>query len=276
MGDALTVRKLLSSEVPTGSVIGVFSDVHIPIHDEAVLRLVVECCEDVGVTHVVANGDILDCGVGSRHPSKRARDSIDMGDLKRSVEPGRWFLNWMRTRPCWFVRGNHERWLEDKIAEDPALRAVTPEALLGIPENGDGWEVLPSGSCLRLGSLVIEHGDGIWPSGSGGQNPGARAKQVAPDQTTIVGHLHRKFMSVWTTRDEDGVPRSRAVYGNGHLSKETAHREYAGTYPGWQQSFALIRVWQDRGKLRYTVDQPEIHRDTDGEPVFEYAGRVYR
>lgn len=272
----MQVRRLTSEEVPSGSMIAVLSDVHVPLHDEDALRLVVAACEDAEATHVVLNGDIADCGVGSRHPGKRARDSIDMGDLRRSVEPGRWLYDWARTRPCWLIRGNHERWLEDKIAEDPALRAVTPEALLGLPEDGAGWEVLPSGSQLRLGSLVIEHGDGLWPSGSGGQNPGQRARQVAPDQTTIVGHLHRKFFQCWTTRDENGVPRTRAVYGNGHLSRESAHREYAGTYPGWQQSFALVHTYEVDGRPRYTVDQPEIHRTAEGKPVFEYRGRVYR
>jgi hypothetical protein len=274
----MVVRRLSPAEVPNGSVIAVLSDVHIPHHDEAALRLVVECCEDVGVTHVVLNGDTEDCGVGSRHPSKRARDSIDLGTLAASVTPGRWLHDWARTRPCWKIRGNHERWLEDKIAEDPALRAVTPEALLGLPENGAGWEVLPCGSRLRLGSLVIEHGDGIWPSGTGGQNPGQKVRTVAPDQTTIVGHLHRKFFVCWTTRDEEGVPRTRAVYGNGHLSDETKHREYAGTYTGWQQSFALVRVWYDDSqpvRPRFTVDQPEIHRTSGGDPIFEYNGVVY-
>src|SRR5262249_42925735 len=153
-------RKLTRTEVPDGSVIAVLSDIHVPHHDDRAIRLVIECCEDVGVTHVVLNGDIADCGVGSRHPSKRARDAIEVGTLAASVKPGRWIYDWARTRPCWKIRGNHAAWIEQRIAEDPILTAVTPEALLGLPESGAGWEVLPSKSSLRLGSLSIEHGDG--------------------------------------------------------------------------------------------------------------------
>ena len=272
----MVVHKLTADEVPDGSLIAVLSDIHIPHHDARALHAVIECCENEGVTHVVLNGDIADCGVGSRHPSKKARDTIVMGDLPRSIESGRWIYDWARTRNAILTRGNHEAWLESRIAEDPVMQAVTPEALLGLPESGVGWLVLPSKSRLRLGSLVIEHGDGLFPTGSGGENPGARIKRVAPDQTTLIGHLHRDFFTCWTTRDENDVPRTHAAMGTGHISDEGKHVEYAGSYPCWQQSFALIRTWTDFYKMRFTIIKPLIHRDTRNKPVFEYNGRVYR
>jgi len=270
------IRKLSKAEVPAGSTVLVMSDIHIPSHDDAACRLVVECAEDIGVTHVILNGDIADCGVSSRHQGKRARDTINLGTLPESVAPGRWIYDWARTRPCWLMRGNHEKWVEDMIGSDPSLSAVSVEALLGLPEHRCGWEVLDSESRLRLGSLVIEHGHGLFPSGAGGQNPGQRIRTLAPNQITVIGHLHRKFASFWTTQNEDGIPKTHAGIGNGHLSIEASHAGYAGGYPGWQQSVSIIRVWYDGDRPRFTIDQPEIHRDRRDRPIFEYAGKVYR
>lgn len=267
------IRKLTRAEVPGGSTIAVFHDVHIPHHDEVALRLAVECCEDVGVTHVVLNGDIADCGVSSRHEGKRARDTIELGTLAESVEPGRWFYDWARTRPCWLLRGNHEHWVEERIATDPTLAAVTVEDLLGLPRGG--WEVLDSDSRLRLGSLVMEHGHQLFP-GNGGANPGMRIRSLAPNQTTLIGHLHRRFATWWTVQNDDGIPKTYAAMGGGHMSIEDRHSGYAGGYPGWQQSFEIITVWYDGDRPRFTIDQIEIHRDHRGRPIFEYRGRIHR
>lgn len=262
-------------DVPDGSIIAVLSDLHIPHHDVDALRLVIECCEDVGVTHIFANGDILDCGPASRHEGKRKRAVLDEGTLRESIAAGYDILEWMRTRPCIFTFGNHEAWVEQIIDSSPELKGTTPLEIMGLWADGDGWTVLPSLSRIRLGSRCWEHGDGLFKSGSGGVNPAARIRSLAPDQTTSVGHLHRMFASFWTSTDEHGVPRTRAAYGNGHLSLPEAHHDYAGTYHNWQQSFELTRVYWVDGRPRFTTHQPEIHRTKKGRPIFEYNGKVY-
>lgn len=269
-------RKLTRAEVPDGSVLGILHDIHIPYHDDTAVRLAIECMERSGVTHVVLDGDIADCGVSSRHPSKKARDEIDLGTLPASLDSGRWIYEWARTRPCFLMRGNHERWVEEICTTDPSLAAVTVEDLLGLPGDGEGWEVLDSESRLRIGSLVIEHGHGLFPSGSGGQNPGQRIKTLAPNQITIIGHLHRKFALWWTVQNDDGIRKTYAAHGGGHLSIEESHHGYAGGYPGWQQSFEIVYVYYDGDRPRFVIDQPEIHRDRRNRPVFAYGGKVYR
>jgi hypothetical protein len=268
--------RLTERDVPDGSIIGVLSDIHIPHHDEAAVTLAIECMEDAGVTHVILNGDIADCGPSSRHEGKRKRAVLDEGCLRESVAAGLWIYEWARTRPCVLVRGNHERWVEDHIAEDPTLKGISPEALMGIWDDGDGWVVLPSGSRVRLGSRCWEHLDGIFKSGSGGANPGVRIKAMAPDQTTSGGHLHRMGSYFWTTEDEDGNRRTRGAFWNGHLSIPESHEDYMGTYMNWQQSFEITRVWHDSGRPRFTTDQIEVHRDKRGRAIFEYQGKVYR
>ncbi len=268
--------KLTERDVPDGSVIAVFSDIHFPYGDEPALKLAIECCEREGVTHVFLNGDIFDCGPASRHEAKRKRAVLDEGCLRESVASGLWFIEWARTRPCVYTLGNHEAWVSNYIDQSPELKGTEATALMGLPSNGEGWVVLPDKGRVRLGSRVWEHLNGMFPSGAGGQNPGARIKALAPDQTTSGGHLHRRFAYFWSNVDENGISRTRAAFGNGHLSRPEAHEDYAGSYQNWQESFEITRVWYDDDRPRFTTDQPEIHRDKRGRPVFEYNGQVYR
>jgi hypothetical protein len=268
-------RILTLDDIPGRSVIAQFNDVHIPYHDERALRLAVECCEDAGTTHVILNGDIHDCGVGSRHPSKKARDTIKWGTLAKSTKKGQWFFDWARSKQCYLLFGNHEKWLEDKINDDPALSAVHPIDLIALPRHGEGWEVLPSNARLRLGAFVWEHGHGIFPKGNGGQNPAARIKATVPHQVTFIGHLHRDFGVPWTLPDDRGIDKVFGAFGTGHMSRRDAHDEYAGSYPGWQQSFRLHRVYEVNNRPRLTHDAVLVHRDHRDRPVFEYGSRVY-
>lgn len=268
--------RLTQRDVPEGSVIAVLSDIHIPHHDADAIKLVIECCEYVGATHVFLNGDIADCGPASRHPNKRAKAVLDEGSLRHSIAAGLWIYEWARTRPSVLLFGNHEAWVEHYVEQNPEVHGMSAVELMGLPRDGQGWIVLPSQSRIRLGSRCWEHGDGLFRGGSGGLAPGNRIRSLAPDQTTSIGHLHRKFASFWSSPDEDGITRTRGAYGNGHLSVPSAHEDYAGSYLNWQQSFELTRVYWVDGRPRFTTDQPEIHRDRRGRPVFEYQGRVYR
>lgn len=267
------IINLSRRQVPNDSLLAVFSDVHIPIQDEAALRLAVEVSLGAGCTHVVLNGDVLDCGPVSRHVGKRARDVLRWGSLAESISPGRWFLDWAFSFPHWYLLGNHEAWVEIEQSTNPALASTTVRDMLGLNRR---VRLLDSTSSLQLGSLNIQHGHGFWPRGSGGANPGARIKSLLPDQSTLVGHLHHDFQFLWTTRARRDHPAVRGAFGQGHLSLEHEHVEYAGKYPNWQQSWSLIRVYWDGEVPRFTITRPIIHRDRRGRPFCEAFGRVYR
>lgn len=270
-----SVTRLLSQkEVPDGSIIAVLSDVHIPHHDERAVRLVVECCEDAGVTHVLLNGDIADCGPSSRHGDKQAEAVFDEGDLKESIAPGYWIYEWARTRPCIYILGNHEAWVQKTINKSATMRGSSAVGMMGLWEDNDGWEVLPNLSRVCLGNQTWEHGNSFFPRGFP-KNPGPKIKDSVPDRSTSIGHGHQVFLYTWTTRDEHGNERVRSARGNGHLSLTESHEEYAA-YPSWQQSFELSYVYHVDGQTRLTVEQPLIHRDKRNRPYFHYAGKTYQ
>lgn len=272
-----TSHILTLDDVPGRSVIFKINDIHIPFQDKRALSLAVECAEDNCATHAFLLGDIFDCGVGSKIAGKKARDTIKLGTLPRSIDSGRWFVDWARSRSqCIFFRGNHEAWLEQIIAEDPALAGVTPEDLLGLPGSDDKWTVLSSLSRARLFHFVWEHGHKIFSKGNGGPNPGAKIKGTAPNQVTYVGHLHRRFSTWWTTTNEKGVGKLYAAEGDGHMSITKTHEDYVGGYPNWQQSFSLQYVYEISNRPYITTDHIMILRDNRDRPFFEYRGTVYK
>lgn len=272
----LFVRRLTRTEVPDGTALGVFGDLHIGCHDAPAANLMVECFDRVGVDIVIPNGDIHDCGPVAPHEMKARTAAATNGQLLEEAYSGREYVDWMRTRRlCLYGEGNHEDWINDVAVRNNAVGSITVANSLDLPV-GPAFEVLPHGYQIRLGSLVIEHGDIVLGRGSGGANLARSILNRYPTQTTVVNHFHRDDYAVRTAPDAGGVPRSHAAVCLGHMSDPSAHADYAGRAPNWQQGFGLIRVWYDAGKPRFTVDSVEIHRTRRGHPVFEYGGHVYR
>lgn len=267
------VLHLDSKTCPPNTTIAIFSDVHLGIHDDPALRLAVECCEREGATLTIANGDIHDCGPVAPHELKARAASLENGTLLEEAASGRWFTDWLATRPCYYGEGNHEDWINDLALRTNTVGSVSVASALGLPS---GIRMLAHGYQIRLGNLVIEHGDVTLGRGAGGRNVAQSVLDKFPDQSTIVGHFHRVSNATRTSPDSVGILRSRAAYTSGHLSLPHAHQEYAGRAPNWQQGFMLIKVWYDNNKPRFTVHNIEIHRDRYGRPIFEFNGRVYR
>lgn len=274
------VLRLRQNDLPTGvdgsTTIGWLSDLHIPYHDRRAVALAQKCLNDAKTDLLVFGGDIADSGVVSRHESKARKDSIDWGTLRKSAATGRDIIDWGRShKKCIYIRGNHEAWIENKIKMDPGLRgSVTPEALLGWPEDGDGWTVLPSLSKVKIGSLNLEHLDGFFKKQTP-LYPAANILRRAPHQTTAGGHCHRDDFCCHTTPNEHGIPMTREAHVFGHLSMPEKHEEYMGSYPNWQQSFGIIRLFWERGRAKYNVTHVRIYRDWRNHPAFEYNGRFY-
>lgn len=269
------VRRLSRREIPDGSLLAVFNDLHIGEHDRPAANLFVEAADREGATIVIANGDIVNCGTVSPHTGVKARAIRKYGDLENEVASGREYIDWLSTRggKSFLGVGNHEDWINDVTLFSGLGRTLSVRTALSIPDN---VEVLPQGYQLRIGSLAIEHGDITLGRSSGGPNLARNILRRYPLQTTVVGHFHTMGCAIDTIPDSSGVLSSHAAYAIGHLSDPTAHGEYAGRTPNWQQGFAFIRVFYIDGKPRYTVTPVQIHRTRRNRPYCEYNGHLYR
>lgn len=258
------------------TLIAFFSDTHGGIHDDKACRVAVDVCEAAGVESVYLVGDGLDCGVSSRHDEKAKKAKLDFGTAMKERDRFDWFLRWMATRDSKYVLGNHEAWLAKAIALDAKFCHMSFEEVMRIPSQ---IEVLPQYSRIRIGALVMEHGDAIFPKSNGGKNPASRLLDLFPDQSTIIGHLHHADSAFRTYYGEDDIPRFRRAEVNGHLSLIDEHMDYAGRQPGpngWQQRFILLRVWHFAGKPRFTMMPVDIWRDPRNRPTIEWEGKVYQ
>jgi len=274
--DSPTKQQLSASlTLPLTGRVAVINDTHIGIHDEAALRTLVECFEREGVDFVVANGDIHDCAAISRHAGKAALARIESGQLAEEAASGRWFIDWLTTRPCIYGEGNHEDWINQLAVQAGAVGSITVEGVLGLPV-GKHFQMARNGYQVRAGNLVIEHGDALFPRGGGPMHLAASILRRFPDQTTIIGHCHRQDASWYTTVDNNGAARSHAAFSLGHMSLYDKHQNYAGRAPNWQQGAAIINLWNDGNKRRFTVNMIEVHRDRRNRPTFEFNGHVYR
>lgn len=251
------------------------SDVHIGIQHDPALKLMVECAERLGVNRIVAGGDIYDLNCLSQHP-KEARRVVEHATILEEVESGRWFADWLGTRDTTLILGNHEDRLKRWVDNNPVFYgsvAANFAAVVGLPA---GIEVIPQGGEVRLGNLAMFHGDAEFKRSTGGRYPAHKLLDMIPDQSSICGHLHRMNTASRTTRDENGIPRTRRAWTMGHMSREEMHHVYAGKHPNWQMGFAIIRVYWEGDRPRWSVYPVEVLFDRRNRPYFEFEGRVYR
>lgn len=272
---AQSFRKWTQADAPDGTLAMWISDVHIPIQDDPALRLAVECAERMGVTRVVAGGDILDMNCLSKH-AKESRRTVEHATVLEEVEPGRWFLDWLATKQTDFIIGNHEDRLKRFIDENPAFHGSVASNFGAVVQLPSGINVLPQGGEVRLGNLSARHLDAEFKRSTGGKYPAQRLLDMLPDQSTIGGHLHRISQARRTTRDEDGIRRTRCAWVMGHMSIEEMHYGYVSTAPNWQTGFGLIRVFWEDGRPRWSVYPVEVLFDRYNRPYFEFGGHVYR
>lgn len=268
------IHKLTKANVPDNSIILWVSDVHIRIQHDTALKLMIECAERLGVTLVVAGGDIFDFHCLSKHP-KKSKSVVSHPTLLAEIEPGRWFLDWLGTRDTIMLEGNHETRLQRFIDEHPVLHGTVAQNLPAMVQLPASVRYIGEDDELRLGNLTMFHGHMEFKRGIP-QHPAVKIASMMPDTSAICGHVHRKSTFCRTTADEDGINRTRQVWTMPHMSHEEEHHDYAGKHPNWQMGFGVIRVYWEGDRPRWTVTQVEVLFDRHNRPYFEHEGHVYR
>lgn len=269
------IHKLTKKDTPNGSLILFISDVHIGIQHDPALRLAVECAERAGVTKVAACGDIYDMNCLSKH-AKEAKRVVEHSTILEEVESGRWFTNWLATRDTLLILGNHEDRLKRFVDENPVFHGSVAANFADVVNLPKSIKVIPQAGEIRLGNLSMFHGDAEFKKSTGGKYPAHKLLEMIPDQSSICGHVHRMGTAFRTSRDEDGIPRTRRAWTSGHMSHEEMHHGYVSKHPNWQMGFALIRVYWESERPRWTVYQIEVLFDRYNRPYFEFESHIYR
>lgn len=217
----------------------VFSDIHIPYHDQAALAVAMQYAQDCKPDTIVLNGDILDAHEVSSHP----RDKHAVITFEDELSECRQFLRVLRSqhrKACiYYTMGNHEnrveRYLVNHAPDLSSLPGLSIDELLDL-QSCDIHFVDTRGK-VELGPIEIFHGS-IIRKDSGNS---ARGHLQRRGGSVLMGHTHR--MGVVARTDRHGVHWG---IENGHLS----HPDPTwATDPDWQQGFTEISWRQGHDHL---------------------------
>ncbi len=258
---------------PTGSWL-VPGDIHFGRHDRLSLELMTTVAEEHGVDNAILIGDSFDSYGISRHPKSAARllraSGVTIEQEAKSAKP--WFERWQYMfdqKLC--ITGNHEAWWELVQDEYPGLVGTEWWDLYG--DLFDGWHCYKHGTALKLGPLLVAHGDEL--RGSLASSSAASVLRNYPGQNTLYGHTHRIDTCTRPT-SKYGKPVNHGAWTIGCLMDLAAAaddrnlRQHAQVH---QQGFAIVTF--DVSGEAFQVEQVAIHNGPKDSRWAFFRGEKY-
>ena len=222
----------------------IFSDVHVPFHDEECLNTIYQVAKDkqFGIDEIVINGDFFDMynvnSHGPKHPEVRET-------LEDEFFTGYTLLERLRKenpkKKITYIEGNHEnrlsRFIVDKCPQFWGM--VSFKKMIGL--NSLDIKFLPYNSKYSLSNskLFVQHSPPSYA-----QNGARTSLMRKPGGSFIYGCSHRiQHASVTSVNGEVDH-----VYFNGWLGNIDAKSggrmvfHYTKNHENWQQGFVIATV----------------------------------
>jgi hypothetical protein len=229
--------------MPKVKIYVVLADVHYPKVHKPTLNAVLDFLDKNKVDGLVYQGDQMDFESISHHtkgkPLFRLRNGY-MNDIRGFERDVLLPIEQKLTDVCeryWLI-GNHERFEQDLIEEQPELEGVLNHVEhLQLYERG--YEVIPLGHCLKLGKLNIVHGEILSGMGNQGSVFPSRKAVELYGGNVLAAHSHApqmfsKISPVEHTQKHQG-------YINGILG--ALNPSYLRNRPtAWMSGFALVEL----------------------------------
>ena len=237
---------------------GIIGDIHGPWNDERATNLAFDVMEDLGVNHIILNGDILDFysinAYGPKHQDIQTK-------LEDEINWGKDFLTQLRVRfpkeEIIYIFGNHEYRLDKFImANCPVFwNIIKLEKMLGLKDLKIKW--VPYNEKYRIGkaNLFAQHSppsyaenaantsfkkkfdvDHIW---------GCTHRSDRVVKTGSSGKVYTSYINGWfgdkgiITDLQARMPENRRVF------------QYTKNHEQWNSSFCIVSV----DKKKYHVQQ---------------------
>lgn len=215
----------------------------VPLHDPKAVGAALSFIRDFKPDTIILGGDALDCGAVSHHnhgKPGRIEGLRILADAKIFREE---VLDELERigKDLIYIVGNHEKWLNDLMEEEPGLEGILDlESILGLEK----WKVIPHGGYHHLGKLTFIHGDQLRSN-----EYCAKYAVLAYQRNIRFGHFHT-FQSFTMTSACDtnmgrtgvAVPclcRKDPSYGNSAPNK-------------WVQGFNYGYLWDNGNFNDYT------------------------
>ena len=208
-------------------------------HDLKLFNAVMEFIGEFKPNVLILGGDNLNASFLSRHNRSkprlvegfRAMDEYEAFDEKM-LQPLEKVLN--KTAHKLFLLGNHERWIEDFLDENPTVEGIIePKSYLKLAERS--WEVIDYGKLFKLGKLYFAHGDAIRTAAK------HRAATLlgSYQRNIITGHAHTLQVHL-STGLQDGQPHASWIVP---MMGVTNPDYLKGAPTNWAQGFVYGVVW---------------------------------
>lgn len=214
----------------------VLSDIHIPYHDLAALKIALEYGKTNNCNGVLLNGDTLDFFQLSRYIKDRR-----LRDFAGELELGKQFLESLQELNCpiYYKIGNHEERYENYLKTvAPELLGVSNFRLSELLEFGRfGVVEIKSKQLIKAGRLNILHGHEFGHSFFSPVNA-ARGLYMRAKADSVIGHHHQT--SEHTEKDLNGEVIT--TYSLGCLCG--LQPEYM-PYNKWNLGYGFITIAKD-------------------------------
>ena len=186
-------------------------------HDQKLFNNVLEFIGDFDPDILIDGGDGFNMSPISRHTRSRPR-LVEGFSLKREYDEA-WKnqlgpLTKTVREDCkkYFLKGNHEYWVEILLDENPTLEGLLePHSYLDL--EGNGWEVVEYGGIVKVGSkLHVVHGDNLRFAGI----HRAAALLRGYNKNVLCGHFHtaQMFTNVSMANEHPYMALTAPMMGN--------------------------------------------------------------
>lgn len=220
-----------------GKLVGVMSDIHLPLHDRPALMASASYLKEKNIDALILNGDILDCSNLTRH-SQRKPMRYTWG---QELEVAKAFFSSLRVLfpkiPILYLEGNHENWVKQYLVRQaPQLSGdYELEKVLGLEQLGIQW--LAEDRVVKYGKLYIMHGHQLRIGGS--MNVAEKVLRKA-GVNVMCGHWHQQAYY----EKKNLVDEIHACWINGALCD--LHPDYM-PYNNHGHGFAMIELLDNDG-----------------------------
>lgn len=233
-------------EIPGPARVLILPDVHVPYQDNEALELALAYGKKWKPTHVLLNGDFLDCYAASSFVTNpKERDMA--GELRAANEALEHLREQFGKRvPIIWKLGNHEeRWDRYLMTRAPEMFGLLTTTLAA--QFPDWVRFVPGKTRVMLGKLLLLHGHEYRFSISNPVSP-ARGIALRTKVSAMCSHFHQR--SEHSTRDGHG--RLLTTWSTGclcHLQPDYLPMNE------WSHGFATVEVSKDGA---FNVDNLKI------------------
>jgi hypothetical protein len=235
------------------------SDIHNPYENKGAMNCVFQLMQDISFDGIINMGDFMDFSCISHH-NKGKQKTLEGLRLKKDYIAGNVMLDKFdsllpKNAEKYYLRGNHESWLDMLLEENPVLDGLFDlDSALKLTERG--YKIYPYNEIVKLGKLCITHG--IYT----GSNV-ARQHATKFLSNALVGHVHSPEMALIHSPSKE---ISTVGYVNGCLCSMSP--DYLKGKPNsWANGFAILYLFPD--------DCFDVHLIRIVKNRFIYNGKVY-